>query len=546
MNTRNKIIYSIFSGLLFAGAFPPMPVFFAAFFAFIPLFFVLENEPTKKKWCYIYLTFFIFHICSNWWISKQSENSDPYLFWAGIAIDLAHPLFFMFPFLLSDLGKKIFGQKNIFLFPIYWTLFEYLHSIGDLGYSWLSLAYTQYTNIAWFQILDIAGMWLPVFIITTINVLIYWLIVNARKDGKVIYKQMFNTSYKKVTAVVIYLLIVLPMVYGIIVIRNYDYNKDLRNNQYANIALIQPNINPWEKWNRNIEQVHKHLEIQDSIIKADGPMDLCIWSETAIPFISLWVNDDALFPHFSYKNLEKSNTAILTGIARLHFWQPNEQRPVVYNYFNNDTNSPYSAYNSAILIREDGRKYYHNKAKLTPFAEGIPYVDYLSFAKDWLRWGVGISSWTKGDKTDNLILENKDKKCSIAPIICIESVYPDHVRKFVDAGTNIIAVITNDGWYDYTAGPEQHFIISAARAIENRRYVARCANTGVSGFISPIGKTISRAPQYKSTAISASIPILPSENKTAYTQYGDYFPAVLSAVLLVCALVALIRKKKDE
>ena len=602
MQTKNKIFYSALSGILLSVAFPPFPIFITAFFAFIPLFIVLNDEeqmpqaPRNKRFPYIYITFFIYHLCSNWWISTLQENSDPYLFWSGIALDIFHPIFFFFPFLLFFISNRLVGNSlSMWLFPMFWTIFEWLHSIGDMGYSWLSIAHTQYTNLYWYQIIDIAGIWGATFLLVTANVLIYKLMLSGKNEnGKYSFKTFFNSSLKKIYAITIYAIVVIPMIYGFVAISNFDYEKQLMNNEFLNIGLIQPNINPWDKWETaRFKQIQTHLRLQDSLINAikksnaAGKLNLCIWSETAIPVLDLSVNRDMKLD-FITQDLLRTNTSLLTGIAKYHFYNENEELPITVNYFRDDTNIPYSSFNAALMLNpvqdnslenltsesftsnnstsnnptsehstsrnstsnslssKNVSMQFHYKAKLTPFAEGFPYVEYLSFAKDWIRWGVGISAWEKGKKTECLVVENDGKTGKIAPIICIESVYPDHVRKFVVNGANIISVITNDAWYDYSSGPEQHYIIAATRAIENRRYVARCANSGVTGFIAPTGKTIERASQYEEAAIAASIPILTSDNLTIYTQYGDYLPVFFCLLSILIVLIQFVRKLKEN
>ena len=587
MPTKNKIFYSALSGLLLSVAFPPFPIFITTFFAFIPLFFVLNEEEQmpktlkNRKFPYIYITFFIYHLCSNYWISTVQENSDPYLFWAGIALDIFHPFFFFFPFLLLFISNRLVGKSlSLWLFPMFWTIFEWLHSIGDMGYSWLSIAHTQYTNLYWYQIIDIAGIWGATFLLAMANILIYKLMLNGKNtNGKYSFKTLFNSTVKKIYGVTIYAIVMIPMTYGFVVMNNFDYERQLAENNFLNIGLIQPNINPWDKWETSrFKQIQTHLRLQDSLINsikevnATGNLHLCIWSETAIPVLDLSVNRDMKLD-FITQDLIRTNTSLLTGIAKYYFYEPNEDLPVTAKYFDNDENKefPFSSFNAALMINpaqwsierdiegnfaaenllnnnfreKNVTMQFHYKAKLTPFAEGFPYVEYLSFAKDWLRWGVGISAWTKGKKTDNLVVENGGKTAKIAPIICIESVYPDHVRKFVINGANIISVITNDAWYDYSSGPWQHYVIAATRAIENRRYIARSANSGVTGFIAPTGKTIERAPQYKEIAIAASIPIISSDNLTLYTRYGDYLPQFFCIASILIVLIQYIRIKRN-
>ena len=133
---------------------------------------------------------------------------------------------------------------------------------------------------------------------------------------------------------------------------------------------------------------------------------------------------------------------------------------------------------------------------------------------------------------------------SIGPVICIESIHPHFVRDLVNSGVNILAIITNDSWYDNTSGPYQHYMIAAARAIESRRFVVRCANSGISGFITPTGKTLSIAPQYSRAVLSANVPLLDANDITFYHLVGDLFPYLMMLLVVVLVVISILNKKR--
>ena len=153
---------------------------------------------------------------------------------------------------------------------------------------------------------------------------------------------------------------------------------------------------------------------------------------------------------------------------------------------------------------------------------------------------MGISSWARGESLHPLILYDSIK---VGTIICIESIHPYHIRNLTLQGANIFVVITNDSWYDFTAGPMQHYIISAVRAIEMRRYIARCANSGVSGIISPTGKTLLQAPQYQKATISFDVPLIDENYFTLYAKIGDVLPFVSIFIVIFVVLFIRFRKK---
>jgi len=563
MQTRDKIIYSIQAGLFLAVAFPPFPLFFMAFVGFIPLFFVLKNnyDNNTKSYGntkYIYITFFIYHTISNWWISTLQENSDIYLFFAGIALDFIHPLFFLFPFALLYLVKRLIGfEKAIWIFPLIFTFFEYLHSLGDLGYPWLSLSYTQFNNFMWLQILDIQSIYGGTLLLCFMNVLIYKLVVQIKrrtpelipekkltkyKAISLATKQIFKIKTNKIYFAIIWAILVLPIIYGWFRVQEYNFNEsiiDKKNSKYINVALIQPNINPWKKWeNTSMEQVNIFYSMTDSILKSDYPIDLVVFPETAIPVINYSVNTDLQLPFFD-GILMKNNAALLTGISRIHIYDKDETPAITSKIIGDDF---IAHYNSAILYDAKNETKFYDKMRLTPLAERFPFIDYLPFMKDLLVWSVGISGWTIGEKLEPMTLIKNNDTIKIGTIICIESIHPAHVRDLVNKGTNMLAVITNDSWYDGSPGPFQHNLMSMARAIEQRRYIVRCANSGISCFIAPSGKIILQAPQYQAAGISASIPLINETDLTIYARTGDILPFLC---LLICIIYIIVVRRYE-
>ncbi len=189
-----------------------------------------------------------------------------------------------------------------------------------------------------------------------------------------------------------------------------------------------------------------------------------------------------------------------------------------------------------MMIYEDtsGRMHraaYH-KQKLVPLGEHIPFIQLFPFLGKWFQWGVGIGSWNYGEGYEALKLPLQTPPpfqgggrgvvdtLRITPMICYESVYPSFVRHFVDNGANMLSVITNDGWYGTSSGPYQHEQFAVLRAIENRRWVVRCANTGISTFIDDRGRFVQSLPLFISGSITQRVPLI--ERKTLYVRWGDY------------------------
>ncbi len=529
---RKHFLLGLSTGILLALSFPPYPFFLLSFIAFIPLLSVFRS--VKRKWWLVYATFFIYHYATNWWISSWQKDTDPYLFVSGFAVALVHPLLFMFPFAIFNIfANKIGWRRAVALFPFIWLAFEWLHSLGDLAYPWLTLGYTQIYNHYWIQIADIGGVWLCSFLILLVNVFVYLAIEDFRIKKHNTLKA-FITNKFVIFAIIIF---ALPYLYGLIRIQEFKYDTLIKQEQRIRVGIIQPNINPWRKWESNaLSQILIHKQIQDSLSAKVEGIDLFIWSETAITLLDLEVNAFHKFDDF-YQMLN-GNSSLLTGFADFRFLSPGEKPSFTTKYFLGDSTKPYDTYNSILLLNPDNTFQIYHKNRLTPFGEQIPYGEILGFAKSFLEWNVGISSWAKGKEKNVLKMKTLTNECNIAPIICIESIYPDYCRSFVQKGAELMVIITNDGWYDHTFGPLQHYLIATVRAIENRRFVARCANTGISGAISPTGQTIMKAPQYQRVGFAVDIPLI--EHITIYTKIGDALPLASIIFIFIIFIVILI------
>ncbi len=530
MKKNTRILLSVASGLLLVLAFPPMPFYFLAFIAFIPILFLLDS--TKKFYFWnTYATFFIYQVGTLWWISSFQEKTDPFLMSSGFVLDVFHPFYFMVPVILWLVIRiRMPRRLSLYLFPFIWATFEWSRTLTELSFPWASFGYTQVYNTNWVQIADIFGVFGTTFVVVLINVLIYDLIYNYRKGTS-------NFKDNKWQYTSLFMLVVLPIIYSNIQIAKYNHESLLKTNETLNIGLIQPNINPWDKWSAGpADQVMTLIGYSNNLLDSATDLDLVIWPETSILYLN---NSFNLDHNFNFLELwtDTNNVSLLTGFVDIVVYEGDAPSITKEMYFRGKE-VKYDNFNSALLLDSTEYEIYH-KMKLTPFGERVPHVEIFTFLTDFIDWGVGISFWGKGTEQKNLKLPNTG--VNLAPIICIESIYPSFVRNFSKKGANLYTVITNDAWYDFTPGPEQHALISAFRAIENKRYLARAANSGVTCFISPTGKILQRAKQYEQASIAMTVPTI--EDKTFYSIYGDWFVyfSLLTSIFFI--FYAIFKKK---
>jgi apolipoprotein N-acyltransferase len=543
ISRRNKYLLAVLSGLLLGLAFPPTGLAggLLAFIALVPLIVALENgtrlrEAFKTGW----VAMFVLGLVSNYWVGgwKSMSEVDPFLMVGGVLLAVVHPFFLVVPWLLYDIVRRRFGRMAaLYSLPVFQAGFEYAHSFGDLSYPWLNLYNTQTYNLAYDQFIEFTGPYLLSMVIVLVNVEIFQLVFFKGPEGQ---------QGRKRHLAILVLLVALPYIYGSFAMQGHeDSHASLR------VTIVQPNIDPWAKWYTDEQRtLDTNFSATITAIRANhDSTDLIVWPETAITF---YITSPAKSYELGelYKFIASMHHALLTGFPdRAMYLEGQDSIPK--DAVNAGVSGIYyRSWNAAMMVYEDtnGRMHraaYH-KQKLVPLGEHIPFVQDFPFLGKWFQWGVGIGSWNYGEGYDALKLPmpKEQDTLRVSTAICYESVYPSFVRHFVDNGANMLAVITNDGWYGRSSGPYQHEQFAVLRAIENRRWVVRCANTGISTFIDDRGRYIQSLPLFVSGSITERVPLI--ECKTLYVRWGDYIaiPAMMYAgIIFIFAFVTWAMKR---
>lgn len=528
---RNPWILALCSGLLLGLAFPPSPLGVVGLVAYVPLLLAWTwYAHAMSRWMLLgltYVTFFLFHGITNWWVCSWQEQTDPYLFASGIALAIGHPFFLAIPwFLLASIRTHLGPKAMLWIAPLAIGGFEWLHGQTDMSYPWLTSGY-MLIDTPMAQAADIVG----VYGISTAMIVVNALIA-AMLSGLPVKRAMLGG--------VAAAMLVIWSGYGLL----RDVDDNVPATAPVRAAMVQPNENPWDKWTDPRVQVSKHQRIIDSARRAGDVVDLFVWSETAIPYAMRLPMYTDEWQHFR-SWVDTTDVAMLAGYSDIVTYAPNTAPPSARTS-KADPTLRYDAFNSAMLVMP-GRPDIpmHRKTNLTPFAERLPFADQFTFAMEWIQWGVGISAWGKGRLRDPLpLVINDHERARIGVIICIESIYPETARDLVNNGAEVLCVITNDAWYNGTPGPRQHYDIARMRAIEQRRYVMRCGNSGVSGFIDPAGRSIVEIPVMTSGVCVGDV--MPRTDRTVYAMVGDLIPpsgAALTILLwLLTRFPALLRK----
>jgi len=243
---------------------------------------------------------------------------------------------------------------------------------------------------------------------------------------------------------------------------------------------------------------------------------LIVWPESPTPFFL----NDPNFHHVIMGIAQQTGSYVVAGSIG------------VRNTPGREKNSEFL--NSAAVMSPAGQWVArYDKVHLVPFGEYVPFKSLLSFAESLTKQSGDFSP---GAERTVIVLDGH----RMGIFICYESVFPDEVRIFADRGAEVFLNISNDGWFGDTGAPYQHLNMARMRAIENRRWLLRGTNTGVTGSIDPYGRLVAQAPRHQRTAID--VPYAFRSDTTFYTRHGDVF-AYLCAIITVAGLLARLRSR---
>jgi apolipoprotein N-acyltransferase len=541
MNRGNATL-ACAAGILLGLSFPlpkelgaTIPFSVLAFVAFVPLLLLYDRlESVWQSIRYSYLAYFVFNAVALYWIGGFTHGQDMYLMLAGAALIVAHALFFLVPTVAYLFVKRYLGTRvALFSLPFIWVGFEWLHSLGEIGFPWLTLGNSQAYAVDRIQFISFTGVYGISFCILALNAIAYFAYLKfVRSDWKFLSRQTFFAGLALV------ILAVLPEIHGRKVLSSSEPGRNARS---IRVGMIQPNVDPWKKWETNSEaQLQSYVKLTRDLVP-EKPQ-LVIWPETAISFRILLRTHSASF-HRLKDSLDSLGLALLTGYPETVFYQarnaPQGSRLVP------GTRTYYDDFNAMMLLQpgsDSVQKY--SKMKLVPFAERVPYADKLSFLVDAVQWNVGISGWGIGKDTTVFLLRGAEQPTRFSGMVCYESIYPDLVSAFVRKGAQFLVVITNDSWWGNTSGAYQHLHYASLRAIENHRSIARCANGGISCFIDPYGRISEARGFYTQSTLVEDVQL--SEVQTFYSRNGDVFAKACTGIGLLTILWAFFGRLRRK
>lgn len=271
------------------------------------------------------------------------------------------------------------------------------------------------------------------------------------------------------------------------------------------VALIQADIAQSRKWDP--EHIQQTLGLYRDMSYAQGPVDLIIWPETAIPVLKSRAQG---FADAIAANLADQGTTLITGIP-------------VDNY---DTGE-LRIFNGIMVAGSEKNQYLKNK--LVPFGEYVPMDQLLRGLIAF--FDLPMSSFARGPAVQQPL---QAAGYRLAPFICYEAVYPDFAARLA-AQSELLITISNDSWFGESIGPLQHLQMARMRAIESGRWMIRGTNNGVTALINHKGEITARIPQFQQLALNGRVQ--PREGLSPYLRWRSWpLGLAIGVVLLTCAV----------
>jgi apolipoprotein N-acyltransferase len=390
----------------------------------------------------------------------------------------------------SALIRRI-GAGALFLAPAAWVASEFLRGYLFGGFPWVPLGNSQVTVLAVAQLASVLGVYGLTALVALVN-------------AAIAFSMLTNGRTRVKTLAGVGVLLVAVAGWGAWRIGDGSL---ARQGTPIRVGLVQGNIEQTLKWRKDQARMifTTYIAMTRDVVRRGA--QYVIWPESSTPFT-------------------------FEGSVGEHEMRALAQEVGVPILFGSDQDAGADRhYNAAFQLAPDGMtSAVYRKIHLVPFGEFVPLADWLTIFPPLVQTLAGFAPFTAGESM--VVLPVGQHKASTA--ICYEVVYPSLVREAVLGGSELLTTITNDAWYGHSSAPFQHFAMASMRAIEHGRYLARAANTGISGVVDPYGRVVARSAIFEQVGLVEEVRFL--TGRTIYSAIGDVV-AYMAMALVVLALV---------
>ncbi len=508
---------------------------FLALFGLIPLLCMerIAGQLGKKRiWIYHYSAFVLWNAITTFWVCNATVGG-------GIFAILANSLQMSLIFGLFRLSKKKFSGSLPYIFlAVAWIAWERFYFDAEISWPWLvlgnSFARTTWA-VQWYEITGTLGGSLWIWIC---NLGLFGLMVSF-SDGR---WYGWNRKAKTAALTGLAVIFIAPFITSAVIGR--EYKDSMSSQEQLPVMILQPNIDPYNKFqamsqdqqNAILEgQIRKGLEKRKGDSTA-GPL-LILAPETFTSDIIVGEYDRSrTWRRFTSVLKDYPNVNMLFGASSYDIITSKIQPSFTARSL--DDGRWIESHNSALMIDGSARTEIFHKNKLVVAVEHTPYPAIFCPIDDLLG---GVMGRCIGQGHVSLLnVQSIDgENIPIGCAICYESVYGEYYTDYVRKGAKAMTIITNDAWWGDTPGYKQHLSYASLRAIETRRAIARCANTGISAIIAPSGEILQPTPWWEPAVIESQIPL--RDDITFFVSHGDITGRVCTFLFMLLLMALAVR-----
>ena len=502
---------ALLSGALLALSFPKFGHSAFGWIALAPLLVALtyRRQTTRRSFALGLLAGFVYFAGTLYWfvvtLTLFGELSMPVAMFAsamGIAYLALYPA--LFAVMQAQLARAM-GKRAVLLAPAVWVATEMARTYAPLDFPWELLGYSQATVLPVAQITSVVGVY-------GLSALV------ASVSSAAAYATLDRSARRWRVCAAVAVTLAAVTVWGTLRIRGQAL---VTQGTGVRVAVLQGNVLQDQKWDPAMRDAIMDRYIAMTREAIGRHAQFIIWPESATP---LPYEQDVARGDVIRRLAREAQVTLLIGSDQVEPVRPVPQAKAGAGRL----------YNAAYLIRPDGgTAATYRKIHLVPFGEYVPFSRLLYFMGPLVE---AVSDFAPG--TDATLLPVKGHMVSTA--ICYEIIYAGLIRSFVTHGSELLTTITNDAWYGWSSAAFQHWEQASLRAVEQGRYLARAANTGISGFVDPYGRVLQRSNMFQSAVLAEDVRFLTS--RTIYSRIGDVAGWASVAVTLA-ALVATRRRR---
>ena len=500
------VLLTIISAFIYSVCFTEASLFPLSFIFLTSFFYVLDNAANYRSRFYFgVLWTAVMTLAMGHWLFIALCQHYGLAWWKAalfFIICLLLPLAVIYGFF--SLAYSFFKRDGVFFYaaviPALWVAAEFLKELIPVLIPWGNIAYAVLPFQSFVQVADVTGVYGLTYLVVMVNGL-FLVLIKAVRSKSIAWQRIVIAVCLAVG------------VFGGTILYGQFRSESIRTladeSRPVAATLVQGNFSLEDRWSGMgfYHRVQTYLEMSREEDGADAAQ-IIVWPETML-------NSSARLDDEFFKSLMRAigpDALLVSGGLK--------------------SVPEGGAYNSAYFVSGKGRLQRYDKQILLPYAEKAPMIDWLG------------SFYTAPDE----FVKGRSPICfdtfmgKIAASICFETLYPDYIRQSVRQGAEVLVNISNDAWFGDSAMPYMHLDGARMRAIENRRYVLRASNSGISAIIAPDGRIVKQSRLFEQAKIKGSFRLLQAE--TIYTRYGNWILYAAAAILFLAGSRQILRSDR--